>query len=154
MPSTPPPTIRPAAPPDLAAIERIAKNAYAPYIARLGREPAPMLEDYSCLVLARQVWVLEEQDAIAGFVVLLDAQEALLLDNLAVSPGAQGRGHGRQLLAFAERQALAAGHSCVRLYTNQAMTENIALYRRHGYVETHRAVENGLHRVYMSKPLD
>ncbi|AZC19624.1 MULTISPECIES: GNAT family N-acetyltransferase [Pseudomonas] len=154
MPSTPPPTIRPAAPPDLAAIERIAKNAYAPYIARLGREPAPMLEDYSCLVLARQVWVLEEQDAIAGFVVLLDAQEALLLDNLAVSPEAQGRGHGRHLLAFAERQALAAGHSCVRLYTNQAMTENIALYGRHGYVETHRAVENGLHRVYMSKPLD
>ncbi|WMN15826.1 GNAT family N-acetyltransferase [Pseudomonas piscis] len=154
MPSTPPPTIRPAAPPDLAAIERIAKNAYAPYIARLGREPAPMLEDYSCLVLARQVWVLQEQDAIAGFVVLLDAQEALLLDNLAVSPEAQGRGHGRQLLAFAERQALAAGHSCVRLYTNQAMTENIALYGRHGYVETHRAVENGLHRVYMSKPLD
>lgn len=47
-----------------------------------------------------------------------------------------------------------AGHSCVRLYTNQAMTENIALYGRHGYVETHRAVEHGLHRVYMSKSLD
>lgn len=149
-----PPTIRPAALPDLSAIERIAKSAYAPYIAQIGREPAPMLEDYSCLVLAEQVWVLEEEQAIAGFIVLLGAQEALLLDNLAVSPEAQGRGHGRQLLAFAEQQALAAGHSCVRLYTNEAMTENIALYGRHGYVETHRTVENGLHRVYMSKPLD
>ncbi|MEN5259184.1 MULTISPECIES: GNAT family N-acetyltransferase [Pseudomonas] len=149
-----PPTIRPAALPDLAAIEGIAKRAYAPYIARIGREPAPMLEDYSCLVLARQVWVLEEQQAIAGFVVLLDAHQALLLDNLAVHPEAQGRGHGRQLLAFAEQQAVAAGHRCVRLYTNAAMSENIALYSRHGYVETHRAVEHGLHRVYMSKPLD
>ncbi|MGC5702087.1 GNAT family N-acetyltransferase [Pseudomonas sp. NFXW11] len=149
-----PPIIRPAAPPDLAAIESIAKSAYAPYIARIGREPAPMLEDYSCLVLAHQVWVLEEEQAIAGFIVLLDAQEALLLDNLAVSPEAQGRGHGRQLLAFAETQARAAGHSCVRLYTNEAMGENIALYGRHGYVETHRAVEHGLHRVYMNKSLD
>lgn len=149
-----PSIIRPAVPDDLLAIESIAKRAYAPYIARIGRQPAPMLEDYSCLVLAAQVWVLEDQQAIAGFIVLLDAQETLLLDNLAVSPEAQGRGHGRQLLAFAEQQALAAGHSCVRLYTNQAMSENIALYVRHGYVETHRAVENGLHRVYMSKALD
>lgn len=83
-----PPTIRLAALPDLAAIEGIAKRAYAPYIARIGREPAPMLEDYSCLVLAQQVWVLEQEQAIDGFIVLLDAQEALLLDNLAVSPEA------------------------------------------------------------------
>ena len=33
------------------------------------------------------------------------------------------------------------------------MTENIALYSRIGYVETHRAEENGLRRVYMSKRL-
>lgn len=148
------PIIRPAALADLPAIERIAKSAYAPYIARIGREPAPMLEDYSCLVLAQQAWVLEEDETIAGFIVLLDAQEALLLDNVAISPEAQGQGHGRRLLAFAEQQARLASHSCVRLYTNQAMTENIALYGRHGYVETHRAVEHGLHRVYMSKSLD
>jgi hypothetical protein len=33
------------------------------------------------------------------------------------------------------------------------MTENIALYTRKGYVETHRAEENGLRRVYMQKDL-
>jgi hypothetical protein len=29
------------------------------------------------------------------------------------------------------------------------MTENLAIYRRIGFVETHRAVENGFNRVYM-----
>jgi hypothetical protein len=33
------------------------------------------------------------------------------------------------------------------------MTENIALYGRIGYAETHRATEKGLNRVYMAKPL-
>ena len=33
------------------------------------------------------------------------------------------------------------------------MTENIALYSRIGYVETHRAEEKGLRRVYMTKSL-
>jgi hypothetical protein len=33
------------------------------------------------------------------------------------------------------------------------MTENIAVYARAGYVETHRGVEKGLHRVYMTKRL-
>ena len=33
------------------------------------------------------------------------------------------------------------------------MTENIALYSRIGYVETHRAEEKKLRRVYMAKRL-
>ena len=33
------------------------------------------------------------------------------------------------------------------------MTENIALYARLGYAETHRAEEKGFRRVYMAKPL-
>jgi hypothetical protein len=41
----------------------------------------------------------------------------------------------------------------VRLYTNEAMTENIALYSRIGFMETHRAEERGLRRVYMIKTL-
>ena len=33
------------------------------------------------------------------------------------------------------------------------MTENMALYRRIGYVEYARRLELGLHRVYLRKPL-
>lgn len=41
----------------------------------------------------------------------------------------------------------------IRLCTNEAMTENLAYYLRMGYPETHRAVENGYHRVFFTKRL-
>jgi hypothetical protein len=37
--------------------------------------------------------------------------------------------------------------------TNAAMTENLAFYPRHGYVETHRASQDGFDRVFFSKRL-
>jgi hypothetical protein len=57
------------------------------------------------------------------------------------------------LLEFAERAALDAGYGAVRLHTNEAMTENIALYGRIGFIETHRAEEKGYRRVHMRKAL-
>jgi len=99
------------------------------------------------------VHVLENAGSVQGFIILLDDGDALLLDNLAVAPDAQGLGYGRMLMDFAERQALDAGFAAIRLYTNEAMTENITLYTRRDYVETHRAEEHGLRRVYMTKQL-
>ena len=43
------------------------------------------------------------------------------------------------------------GFSEVRLYTNEAMTENLSFYPRHGYHETGRAVQEGFRRVFFSK---
>jgi len=145
-----PALIRPATVNDVAAIEAIVQAAYSPYIERIGRKPGPMLEDYRQQVEAGRVQVLEHAGRVHGFVVLIDADDYLLLDNLAVDPAAQGLGYGRQLLEFSEQQA---SQGSIRLYTNEAMTENIALYTRKGYVETHRAEENGLRRVYMRKDL-
>ena len=39
-------TIRVASIGDLADVQAIVKAAYTPYIARIGREPGPMLDDY------------------------------------------------------------------------------------------------------------
>ena len=39
----------------------------------------------------------------------------------------------------------------MRLYTNEAMTENLSFYPRHGYRETGRAVQDGFRRVFFSK---
>ena len=94
--------------------------------------------------------MLESSGRVHGFVVLIHEDEYLLLDNLAVDPGAQGLGYGRVLLKFKEQQAI---RGFVPLYTNEAMTETLALYTRKGYVETHRAEENGLRRVYLQKDL-
>ncbi|MCU1785676.1 GNAT family N-acetyltransferase [Pseudomonas sp. 13B_2.1_Bac1] len=145
--------LRPATPHDVAAIEAIVEAAYSPYIERIGRKPGPMLEDYGRRVEGGGVHVLDNDGQIQGFIILQDTDSALLLDNLAVAPQAQGLGLGRVLMDFAERQAIDAGYSAIRLYTNEAMTENLALYTRRGYVETHRAEEQGLRRVYMAKHL-
>ena len=145
--------MRPATVHDVAAIEAIVQAAYSPYIARIGRKPGPMLEDYRQRVEAGGVHVLKNAGRVQGFIVLLETDGALLLDNLAVAPEAQGLGFGRLLMDFAEQHAIDAGFAAIRLYTNEAMTENITLYTRRGYVETHRAEEHGLRRVYMTKRL-
>lgn len=145
--------IRLAGPEDRPAVEAIVQAAYAPYVPRIGREPGPMLDDYGARIRARQVHVLEDEGAIRGILVLIPQERSMLLDNIAVIPDAQGQGHGRTLLKFAERAALDAGYESIRLYTNEAMVENIALYSRIGFVETHRIEEKGLRRVYMVKAL-
>jgi ribosomal protein S18 acetylase RimI-like enzyme len=146
--------IRPARPGDLAAVEAIVRSAYARYVPIIGREPGPMLDDYQALIEAGHVHVLSDDEGLRGVLVLIPEEQALLLDNVAISPDAQGRGHGRALIAFAERIARERGLGAIRLYTNEAMTENIALYRRLGFVETGRREEAGFRRVYMAKALD
>jgi GNAT superfamily N-acetyltransferase len=107
-----------------------------------------MDDDYEALVAAREVFVLDD---LAGVVVLRAAADHLLVDNVAVEPSRQGEGLGRELLAFAEEQAAAAGLGELRLYTNAAMTENISLYGRLGWEEYERRAERGFARVFFRK---
>lgn len=148
--------IRPATSRDVAHIERIVHEAYSPYIARNGATPGPMRDDYPARVAQGGVYVLESDGVIQGLAVLIPEPDTgcMLLDNIAVSPSAQGNGFGRALLDWAEEISRKAGFSSIRLYTQEVMIENIAIYTRHGYVETHRATEIGLNRVFMQKPLE
>jgi DNA-binding MarR family transcriptional regulator/N-acetylglutamate synthase-like GNAT family acetyltransferase len=57
------------------------------------------------------------------------------LKRMWVSSDARGLGLGRRILEELERHAREAGAAVVRLETNRALTEAIALYRRSGYVE-------------------
>lgn len=147
------PALRPATAADLRAIERIVEAAYSPYVARIGRKPGPMLDDYAALIRQERVHVLACDSQVQGLLVLVPEAETMLLDNVAIAPEAQGHGLGRALLQAAEVIARDTGHARIRLYTNEAMVENITLYARYGYVETRRAEEKGLHRVYMEKSL-
>ena len=143
--------IRPADAADLPAVQRIVNNAYTKYIARIGKPPGPMNDDYAALIRAHQVWVMG--DPVAGAIVLLPEPDHLLLDNVAVDPAAQGQGVGRALIEFAEAEARRRGFGELRLYTHETMVENIALYARTGWAETGRAEQNGFARVFFSKPL-
>jgi ribosomal protein S18 acetylase RimI-like enzyme len=146
-------SIRPATAADVPAIAEIVDQAYRHYIARIGKPPGPMLDDYAARVSEGAVWVLEEGAVIAAIVVLLPAPNYLLLDNIAVSPTRQGLGLGRRLLGFAEDEALRRGYREMRLYTHQTMVENQRLYASIGYEETGRGSEAGYDRVFMRKPL-
>ncbi|GAD96801.1 hypothetical protein AOR_1_1006034 [Paecilomyces variotii No. 5] len=139
---------------DLQAIEAIVRHAYSPYVDRIGREPGPMLDDYRSHISNHHAHVIVQNGIVQGFLVLIPEREAMLLDNVAVAPAAHGKGLGRRLLDFAEQAARKSGCGSIKLYTNEAMTENIALYSRLGYLETHRIEEKGLKRVYMVKRLD
>jgi len=143
--------IRPARLNDLPAIKDCAKAAYEMYVARIGREPAPMQAEFPALLKTHKVDVYEHECELAGYVVYIAEDHAVLLDNVAVHPRFARRGIGKQLITHVELFALDGGHGVVRLYTNEAMTENLALYPKLGYVETTRALEDGYSRVFFMK---
>ena len=145
--------VRKAKPAEAAEIAAVAVAAYAPYVARIGRPPAPMTADYAAAVDRGEVWVAIADGAITGLLVLVPAPDHMLLENVAVRPDAQRTGIGARLLGLAEDQARRLGLTEIRLYTNVAMTENLAYYPRHGYVETHRGEGAGFSRVYFAKCL-
>jgi ribosomal protein S18 acetylase RimI-like enzyme len=146
--------IRPAESADVAQIRVVVEAAYGRYVTRMGRRPAPMTADYAALVAAGEVWVGAGGEEIVGVLVIRPSGDALEVENVAVDPAYQGRGHGRTLIAFAEARARELGLTRVTLYTNAAMVENVAMYRQLGYVETDRRVEDGYRRVFFEKSLD
>ena len=151
------PRVRRATADDVEAIEVLVTESFDKYVERIGKPPAPMLADYAGLLDTSRVWVIERRDDVIAVLVTQHITrpdgDHLLLDTVAVAPGAQGGGHGRRLLELAERDAIEHGLTEVRLVTNEAMTENLVFYPRHGYRETGRAVQDGYRRVFFSKSL-
>src|SRR5262245_31809591 len=147
-------SIRRAVPSDADGIAALTDAAYAKYLPRMGRKPQPMTVDYHQIVSAHPVWVLRIGQALGGVLVLMHEPDTLLIYSVAIHPEYQHRGFGRRLLAWAERQAQAAGYSRIRLFTNALMEENIALYQYLGYHETHRERFHGLILVHLAKTLE
>lgn len=129
------------------------RAAYALYLPRMDRPPAPMVADFGPEVAAGQVHVAGPAEALTAAAVWEQAPDHLFLHALAVAPDAQGQGLGRAIMAWAENRATQAGRAEVRLYTNAAMTENITFYRALGYRETHRARSDGFDRLWFAKRL-
>ena len=145
--------IRPATPNDISQVADIARLAYAPYVTRMGREPAPMVQDFAEAQRLGRLWVHTVANQVAGYIVAFQNGTSFHLENVAVHPSFAGKGIGKALIQFIETQALEAGCTTVDLYTNIHMTENLTLYPRLGYKETDRRTENGFERVYFEKSL-
>lgn len=142
-------TIRLAQPSEAEAVRAVARDAYARWTPRLGRESSPMHDDYAEVIDEGRAWVLEVEREIVGFIDLRDDREVLGIANVAVLSTEQGKGYGGQLLAFAEEEAKRRGYSVIRLYVNALMRENIAIYRHVGYLEIDRFRRGGADRVYL-----
>lgn len=145
--------IRRARAEDVAALETCAKAAYDLYLPRMDRPPAPVLADYGARVAAGEVYLLDANGHLGGFIVIRPLGDDLFVENLAVDPARQGQGHGRRLMAFAEARAGALGLPALRLCTNEVMHETLRFYRGLGFAVSERALEDGYRRIDLEKRL-
>ena len=135
----------------MPAVENCADKAYRKYVVRIGKAPAPMIADFAEKQSLRQLYVACVADELAGFVVLISEDHHMHLENVAVLPEFAGQGIGRALIGFVEQKARDGGLSRVELYTNEKMSENLALYPKLGYTEIARKQQDGFNRVFFRK---
>jgi ribosomal protein S18 acetylase RimI-like enzyme len=150
--------IRLALPEESEAVRDVSAAAYLPvYLPLYGRPPMPAREDYGPRIARGEVWVAEIGGRLAAVLVLERQVDHLLLYSIAIHPAFQGQGLAAKLLAFAEVHARQAGFNEIRLYTNEKMLRNQAIYARAGYLEIGRRLhpnQSGLMLVDMAKTLD
>lgn len=146
-------SLRDATTADAPRLSDVVHAAYRHYVDRLGVRPRPMEDDHARVVAENRVTVAVRGREIVGLVVLRDQAGSLLVDNIAVVPGAQGAGIGRALLEHAEATARREGRDAIGLCTHELMVENRALYARIGYVEQERSPEMDAPLIHLRKLL-
>jgi DNA-binding MarR family transcriptional regulator/GNAT superfamily N-acetyltransferase len=83
------------------------------------------------------VATLDDEPVGCGALLFHDGEPAYI-KRMWVSPAVRGLGLGRRLLRELEETAREHGHTTVRLETNRALPEAIAMYRTAGYREVER----------------
>jgi ribosomal protein S18 acetylase RimI-like enzyme len=91
-----------------------------------------MIEDDTAVILKHT----DPAGKITGCVYLQKQEKGLYLGMLTVSPGLQGGGLGKQLLAAAQQYAMAHHCPCIFMSVISVRHELIAWYQRHGYAKT------------------
>ena len=124
---------------DAHIVRELTRAAYAKWVPIIGREPKPMTADYDIAVRDHRIDLLEIDGTLTGLIEMVDGQDHLLIENIAILPAFQSQGLGRQLMAHAETVAVALGHAQTRLYTNKAFADNVRLYLALGYQVTREA---------------
>ncbi|HEY8590665.1 MAG TPA: GNAT family N-acetyltransferase, partial [Naasia sp.] len=134
-------------------IEALVREAYEPYIERIGHPPGPLGDDYAAIVAAGRARVARRGSRIVGLLVSSLHPDHVLVENVAVAASERRTGLGTRLLDLAEEDARRAGLPEVRLYTHELMVENLAFYPRRGFHETGRQTEDGFSRVFFARPV-
>ncbi|MEU5879737.1 GNAT family N-acetyltransferase [Spirillospora sp. NPDC047279] len=150
--------IEPADPDDAGELLTVQRAAYVSE-AQLYGDPfiPPLVESYEQLVkvLNADAVVLKAMldGRLVGAVRAQFSDHTCLIGRLVVAPDMQGRGVARALMEALEREVAGRADACV-LFTGHLSEDNLRLYRRLGYTETHRErVAAHLTLVHMRKPL-
>lgn len=147
-------TMRRAALADVPPLLALQHAAFAWNRSVLGVEPLPLLVDYDDVVQTKACWLAEQEGRLVGALILEPEGEALLVWSIAVSPDLQNARLGRQLMAFAEQEALARGLCALILYTGEKLKKNIDWYQRLGYEMTGIEAKADRNIVHMRKSLE
>jgi GNAT superfamily N-acetyltransferase len=81
-----------------------------------------------------QVFVAEVDQTVAGFVALRDAEDAVRIDELLVSPDHEAEGVGGQLLDWAEGYAISIGAERLQVVVENDNRRAEQFYRGRGFV--------------------
>ncbi len=144
--ATQPPLVRATDPYDWPGVLALIQRAFAGMEGRI--DPPSSLHRLTAGGIAAQartgeIWVVPPLQA-CMFLTPKDGR--LYLGKLAVEPALQGRGLARQLVALAEERARALGFAILELETRVELTENHAIFRHLGFVETGRKAHPGFDR--------
>lgn len=146
------PAFRRAGPDDAGLVRDLTRAAYAKWVPVVGREPMPMQADYEKAVREHRIDLLSLGAETLALIETMLRPDHLWIENIAVSPAAQGTGLGRLLLTHAESLAAEAGLAELRLLTNALFAGNVALYQRGGYaIDREEPFEKGGVTVWMRK---
>ena len=145
--------IRAGASDDANWLKACTDQAYDMYVPILGRKPQPMTLDYQAALENFDIWIAEQKNTRAGLLMLQHEEDHTVIYSVAVLPAYAGQGIGKLLLRQAEQVAIAKGFKLLRLYTNELMTRNLAMYRGLGYVDSHHTQYKGSRIVHLKKTL-
>ena len=127
----------PADLPHLAGIEAAADRLFAELFGRdpgWGEPPSGerRASEPSFLLVAQE----EPEGPVAGFAHVLEIEGSAHLEQLAVDPAHQRRGHGRALVEAAKAEAARRGYDRLSLMTYADVLWNAPFYATCGFVET------------------
>ena len=141
-------TLRRAKMDDAARLTEAFRAAYAPFLTAIPNLPditGGLAQD----IATREVWVVEQGQALVGGIVLHQELDMLVIENLAVDPTFGGQGIGEALLDKAAHEARKLGLPKLQLCTHQDMTATIRFYTLRGWQE----IDCEGVKVFLEKPI-
>jgi ribosomal protein S18 acetylase RimI-like enzyme len=134
-------TIRPAAPAEFAAVGDLCVTAYEPFLSQAG-DYIDILRDAATRATTAELLVAVDDEQLLGTVTFVPdggplgeiaADDETEFRMLAVSPAAQGRGVGTELLRRVVEETASRGQAGVVCSSQPAMRAAHRIYERLGF---------------------